>query len=63
MQDEKIVELFWQRDEAALRETQNKYDSYLTKIAYNILFDREDCKESVMYPAVMPRSIRWICTC
>lgn len=47
MQDEKIVELYWQKDEAAIKETQLKYDRYLYKIAYNILADREDSKESV----------------
>ncbi len=47
MQDEKIVELYWQRDEAAIQETQLKYDRYLHKIAYNILEDEEDSKESV----------------
>ena len=47
MEDEKIVSLYWQRDEAAIRETEIKYDRYLTKIALNILADREDSRESV----------------
>lgn len=47
MQDEKIVSLYWKRDERAIKETQSKYDRYLTKIAYNILADFEDSKESV----------------
>lgn len=47
MQDERIVELYWQRDEAAIRETEQKYGPYLSKIAYNILADWEDCKECV----------------
>ena len=47
MQDEKIVELYWQRDESAIRETQEKYETYLYKIAYNILSDEEDRSESV----------------
>ena len=47
MQDEKIVELYWSRDENAIRETQDKYESYLYKIAYNILSDKEDSNESV----------------
>lgn len=47
MQDERIVDLYWKRDEAAIRETQHKYGRYLTKIAYNILSDLEDSKESV----------------
>lgn len=47
MQDEKIVELYWNRDESAIRETQEKYENYLYKIAYNILSDKEDSNESV----------------
>lgn len=47
MQDEKIVELYWQREESAIKETEQKYGRYLTKIAYNILADMEDSKESV----------------
>ena len=47
MQDEQIVNLYWKRDENAIRETEVRYGHYLTKIAYNILFDSEDSKESV----------------
>ena len=47
MTDEKIVDLYWQRDESAVSETQAKYGRYLTKIAYNILTDMEDSLESV----------------
>lgn len=47
MQDEEIVELYWQREEAAIHETEKKYGRYLTKIAYNILSDWEDSQESV----------------
>ena len=47
MDDEQIVSLYWQRDESAIRETEEKYSRYLTKIAYNILADREDSRESV----------------
>ncbi len=47
MQDESIVALYWERDEAAIKETKNKYECYLSKIAYNILSDFEDCQESV----------------
>lgn len=47
MTDERIVELYWNRDESAVVETQSKYGSYLTKIAYNILTDMEDSLESV----------------
>lgn len=47
MQDDKIVELYWERDESAIKETQDKYENYLYKIAYNILNDNEDSHESV----------------
>ncbi|MDR2572219.1 MAG: sigma-70 family RNA polymerase sigma factor [Oscillospiraceae bacterium] len=47
MDDVMIVEMYWQRDEDAISETTKKYNRYLTKIAYNILADFEDSKESV----------------
>lgn len=47
MEDTEIVSLYWDRDESAIRETETKYDRYLTKIAYNILADLEDSRESV----------------
>jgi len=47
MEDEKIVSLYWDRDERAIRETEEKYDRYLTKIAQNILNNYEDSRESV----------------
>ena len=47
MQDSQIVDLYWRRNEAAIDQTDKKYGRYLTKIAYNILADREDSQESV----------------
>ena len=47
MQDETIVQLYFERNEDAIKETQIKYDKYLTKIAYNILSDYDDSRESV----------------
>lgn len=47
MQDREIVALYWERDEAAIRKTEQKYGRYLLKIAHNILADWEDSKESV----------------
>lgn len=47
MEDEKIVSLYWQRSEDAIKETEEKYDRYLIKIAYNILNNHEDSRESV----------------
>ena len=42
-----IIELYWRRDEAAITQTQMKYERYLTKIAYNVLADLEDSGEAV----------------
>ena len=42
MQDENIVALYWERNEAAIEETKNKYEHYLFMIAHNILMDFED---------------------
>lgn len=46
MEDSRIVELYWQRDEAAIAETQKKYGRYCFAIADGILhnaFDAEEC--------------------
>ena len=47
MLDEKIVELYFLRNESAISETSKKYERYLIKIALNILADAEDAKECV----------------
>lgn len=47
MEDEKIVMLYWERDENAIRETEQKYGKYCYTIAYNILHSREDSDECV----------------
>ena len=43
--DENIVELYWQRDQNAIQETDKKYGSILWTMAYNILCDAQDCEE------------------
>lgn len=45
MTDDKIIQLFFQRKEVAIEETQKKYGSYCFKIANNILNNREDSEE------------------
>ena len=45
MDDEKITELYWNRDEKAIEETDFKYKKYLFSIAYNIVHDRLDSEE------------------
>ena len=47
MEDEKIVELYWNRDESAIAETRDKYGNYCFSIAYNILHNQQDCEEAV----------------
>ena len=45
--DEKIIELYWNRDEAAVTESETKYGSYCRTISYRILLDRQDSEECV----------------
>lgn len=45
MDDEEIVELYWNRNEKAIEETDFKYKKYLFSIAYNIVHDRLDSEE------------------
>lgn len=47
MTDEKIIELYFNRDERAIALTKNKYESYLYTIAYNILKVKPDSDECV----------------
>ena len=45
MEDERIVALYFARDEQAIRETAMKYGSYCYGVAYNILHSHEDSEE------------------
>jgi RNA polymerase sigma-70 factor (ECF subfamily) len=45
LSDEGIVEMYWQRDEEAIKATDEKYGKYLTSIAYNVLHDSIDCDQ------------------
>ena len=47
MDDAKIVQLYWDRNEQAISVTANKYGNYCTSIAINILGNREDAEECV----------------
>ena len=47
MEDQEIVELYWKRDESALEHSREKYHGYLSRIAQQILYDREDSEEVV----------------
>ena len=45
LSDEKIIDLYWERNERAISETDKKYGHYLFTIAYNIVHDELDCEE------------------
>lgn len=47
MEDDKIIALYFDRDESAIAETKTKYGGYLTSVAYNILRSPEDSEEVV----------------
>ena len=47
MEDSKIIQLFFNRDEQAIVETQTKYDGYLRTVSGNILRNQEDVEECV----------------
>ena len=47
MEDPQIIELYFARDEQAIRETEVKYGKLCHRIAYNILNNREDAEECV----------------
>ena len=47
MEDGKIVELYWERNETAIAETEKKYGKYCHSIAYNVIRSDEDAEECV----------------
>ena len=47
MEDEKIIDLYWDRDQSAILKTEEKYGSYCHRIAWNILYNKEDCEECI----------------
>ncbi len=47
MDDKQIVDLYWQRSEQAVAETDAKYGHFCYTLAYNVLANREDAEESV----------------
>lgn len=67
MTDEKIIELFWSRDERALDETQRKYKNLCMYVAAQILTsneDREECFNDLLLslwnsiPPERPKNLR-----
>ena len=47
LDDKQIVDLYWERSEKAITETDKKYGRYCHYIAYQILADNEDAEEIV----------------
>ena len=47
MEDEKIVQLYLERNDQAIPETADKYGNYCFSIAKNILENKEDVKECI----------------
>ncbi len=47
MEDNHIVDLYFQRDERAIAESETKYGGYCTRIALNILDNVQDAEECV----------------
>lgn len=45
LEDEQIIDLYWHRNEFAIKETHIKYGKFLFKIAHNILNDSCDCQD------------------
>ena len=47
MDDRRIIELYWERSEDAISQTEQKYGRFCRSIAYNILHNDEDSEECV----------------
>ena len=47
MEDNRIIDLYWQRNEDAILETASKYGKYLHSIAYQVLSNTQDAEECV----------------
>ncbi len=47
MEDALIIELYWQRNEDAIKETDNKYGAYCFSVANNVLRDKGEAEECV----------------
>ena len=47
MEDKQIVELYWERSETAIAETEKTYGRYCHYIAYQILYNDEDAQQIV----------------
>lgn len=66
MDDSKIIDLYWNRSEKAISETDAKYGNYCFSIAYNILTNEQDAEESVSdtywaaWNQIPPKRPQWL---
>ncbi len=54
MEDQKIIDLYFERNEDAITETDTKYGGYLKTVAYAILYDTDaadECKSDTYFKA------------
>ena len=61
MEDEKIIDLYWNRDQGAIRHTAEKYGSYCGRIAKNIRYKRESAKYIYTFVSNVRRNRLHIC--
>lgn len=47
MTDEKLIEMFWERDEGAIRAAQEKYRAFCHSVVANLLAHQEDREECI----------------
>ena len=47
MEDSQIIDLYWQRSERAIAESENRYGRYCHAIAFHLCLDHEDAEECV----------------
>ena len=47
MEDSAIVDLYWQRNDRAICETEKKYGAYCRRVAYSIYGSEQDAEECV----------------
>lgn len=65
--DEQIIDLYFDREERAITETDKKYGAYLHTVAYNILANEQDAEECLqdtylrVWNAVPPERPRVLC--
>lgn len=66
MEDTKIIDLYWERSEQAIVETDQKYGQYCRSIANNILHSKEDVEECVndtylsAWNSIPPNRPKWL---